>query len=111
MEQFGALMYETHEGLKDLYEVSCSELDVLVDTSKKLGYVAGARLMGGGFGGCTINLVKQSEVDNFSEADFPGIFQVNLRLYRRSSGLKYLMVQSHVLILTIFKSNNSNLPL
>jgi len=55
---FGKRMFETHAGLKDLYEVSCDELDLLVDLVKDNPNVIGARMMGGGFGGCTINLVK-----------------------------------------------------
>ena len=62
---FGQLMFETHEGLKNLYEVSCKELDFLVDKAKENKAVIGARLMGGGFGGCTINIVKDNEIDNF----------------------------------------------
>ena len=62
---FGQLMFETHEGLKNLYEVSCKELDFLVDKAKENKGVIGARLMGGGFGGCTINIVKDNEIDNF----------------------------------------------
>ncbi|MCF8454264.1 MAG: galactokinase [Pedobacter sp.] len=60
---FGKRMFETHAGLKDLYEVSCNELDLLVDLVKENPGVIGARMMGGGFGGCTINLVK-SEAAN-----------------------------------------------
>ncbi|HQS52053.1 MAG TPA: galactokinase, partial [Daejeonella sp.] len=55
---FGKRMFETHAGLKDLYEVSCNELDLLVDLVKDNPNVIGARMMGGGFGGCTINLIK-----------------------------------------------------
>ena len=55
---FGKRMFETHTGLKDLYEVSCAELDLLVDLVKDNPDVLGARMMGGGFGGCTINLVR-----------------------------------------------------
>ena len=62
---FGQLMFETHEGLKNLYEVSCKELDFLVHKAKENKGVIGARLMGGGFGGCTINIVKDNEIDNF----------------------------------------------
>ena len=62
---FGQLMFETHEGLKNLYDVSCKELDFLVDKAKENKGVIGARLMGGGFGGCTINIVKDNEIDNF----------------------------------------------
>lgn len=60
---FGKRMFETHAGLKDLYEVSCEELDLLVDLVKNDPEVIGARMMGGGFGGCTINLVKTEAVD------------------------------------------------
>lgn len=62
---FGQFMFETHNGLKNLYEVSCPELDFLVELAAKNKNVIGARLMGGGFGGCTINMVKENEVDHF----------------------------------------------
>lgn len=67
LEEVGKLMFQTHEGLSRLYEVSCPELDLLVDTAKVIEGVAGARVMGGGFGGCTINLVKADMMDNFKE--------------------------------------------
>ena len=60
----GDKMYETHHGMSKLYEVSCDELDYLNDCAKKCG-VTGSRVMGGGFGGCTINLVKDELYDNF----------------------------------------------
>jgi galactokinase len=59
---FGAKMFETHSGLRDLYEVSCPELDLLVDWATQEPSIAGARMMGGGFGGCTINLIKEEEI-------------------------------------------------
>lgn len=62
---FGKKMYETHHGLSELYEVSCEELDFLVNQSKEIPGVLGSRMMGGGFGGCTINLVKKEAVDDF----------------------------------------------
>jgi galactokinase len=62
---FGKLMFQTHDGLKDLYEVSCNELDFLVNAAKENKDVIGARLMGGGFGGCTINMVKHEGVESF----------------------------------------------
>lgn len=52
---FGAKMYGSHEGLRDKYNVSCEELDFLVEIARKKGAL-GSRMMGGGFGGCTINL-------------------------------------------------------
>ncbi|WP_394995013.1 galactokinase [Emticicia sp.] len=64
---FGQKMYETHEGLSQEYEVSCIELDFLVEQTLSLETVIGARMMGGGFGGCTINLVKTDAVDTFIE--------------------------------------------
>lgn len=65
-ETVGAKMYETHEGLSKEYEVSCTELDYLNDIAKECG-VTGSRMMGGGFGGCTINLVKVGLYDEFIE--------------------------------------------
>ena len=65
IKDFGQLMYEAHEGLSAKYEVSCNELDFLVALSKDMPEVVGSRMMGGGFGGCTINLVKEDFVDTF----------------------------------------------
>jgi len=64
---FGQLMYQSHEGLQHKYEVSCPELDYLVELAKKHPHVLGARMMGGGFGGCTINLIHRNAVDDFVE--------------------------------------------
>jgi galactokinase len=66
-ERFGALMVQSHESLRDDYEASCGELDLLVDTALTIDGVLGARMTGGGFGGCTINLVRDDAVDRFSE--------------------------------------------
>ncbi len=63
-ETVGQKMYETHHGMSKLYEVSCVELDYLNDVAKECG-VTGSRVMGGGFGGCTINLVKDELYDSF----------------------------------------------
>ncbi len=65
-ETVGAKMYETHYGMSKQYEVSCEELDFLNDLAKECG-VTGSRVMGGGFGGCTINLVKDELYDAFIE--------------------------------------------
>jgi galactokinase len=62
---FGEKMYETHHGLQHMYAVSCPELDFLVDHTKSDSNVVGARMMGGGFGGCTINLVRSTHLDAF----------------------------------------------
>lgn len=68
-ETVGQKMYETHHGMSKLYEVSCEELDYLNDIAKKCG-VTGSRVMGGGFGGCTINLVKDELHDAFIKEAF-----------------------------------------
>ncbi len=65
---FGDKMYESHRGLKKNYEVSCRELDALVDATKELNSVLGARMMGGGFGGCTINIVKLEKLEETKAA-------------------------------------------
>lgn len=66
-ETVGEMMYQTHFGLSRLYEVSCEELDFLNKLARKMD-VSGSRVMGGGFGGCTINLVKEELYDNFIKA-------------------------------------------
>ena len=63
--QFGELMYASHNGLKNNYEVSCKELDYLVDATYKHKDILGARMMGGGFGGCTINLINKNFTKKF----------------------------------------------
>jgi galactokinase len=65
IKHFGDLMYESHRSLKDDYEVSCPELDVMVELASHLPGTYGARMMGGGFGGCTINLVEKDRVESF----------------------------------------------
>ncbi|WP_204344088.1 galactokinase [Psychroserpens algicola] len=61
---FGQCLYQSHHGLQNLYEVSCKELDFLVEHTKDLDYVLGARMIGGGFGGCTINIVYKYKVES-----------------------------------------------
>jgi galactokinase len=60
-------MYESHLGLRDEYEVSCRELDLLVESAARLQGVYGSRMMGAGFGGCTISLVKAESIGLFEE--------------------------------------------
>jgi galactokinase len=67
----GQKMFATHDGLSKLYEVSCKELDFLVDFVRDRPEVIGARMMGGGFGGCTINLVKESAIEELIKAIKP----------------------------------------
>jgi galactokinase len=63
--KFGELMCESHRSLRDDYEVSCAELDILVELASHFEGTYGARMMGGGFGGCTINLVEKGRVEDF----------------------------------------------
>ena len=67
LEAFGKKMYDTHDGLSQLYQVSCIELDFLVAEARKFGSVVGARMMGGGFGGCTINIVPNGDAERFTQ--------------------------------------------
>ena len=67
LKSFGNLMYQSHDGLSKNYEVSCKELDFLVEFSRDFDYILGSRMMGGGFGGCTINLVKEEKVEEYVE--------------------------------------------
>ena len=63
LKLFGKLLNQSHEGLADYFEVSCDELNFLVDMSKRSEQVLGSRMMGGGFGGCTINIIAESNCD------------------------------------------------
>ncbi len=67
MKTVGELMYASHASLRDDYEVSCVELDALVDIAREQSGVVGARMTGGGFGGCTVNLVKSAAAKSFTE--------------------------------------------
>jgi galactokinase len=67
LQAFGKLMYQSHYGLRDLYEVSCKELDFLVKFSEDKDFIYGSRMMGGGFGGCTINLIEEANIEDFTE--------------------------------------------
>lgn len=66
LQSFGKIMYQTHEGLSKLYSVSCDELDYLVNLTHQFPEVYGARMMGGGFGGCTINLIENDAIERIS---------------------------------------------
>lgn len=65
LEALGSLLFQSHDGLSNQYKVSCEELDFLVTLAKESPDVIGSRMMGGGFGGCTINLVKKSAYKNY----------------------------------------------
>ncbi|MGV8079644.1 MAG: galactokinase [Syntrophales bacterium] len=68
LQAVGTLMNATHRGLRDEYEVSCAEIDVLAEAAMEVPGILGSRIMGGGFGGCTINLVEETSLDRFREA-------------------------------------------
>lgn len=72
VEDFGRLMYESHASLKDNFEVSCPELDALVEVASGLPGVVGARMTGAGFGGCTVNLVREDQVGAFERSVLEG---------------------------------------
>jgi galactokinase len=63
----GKLMRESHDSLRDLYEVSCRELDIMVDAAEGLPGFCGGRMTGGGFGGCTVNLVREEHAETFAK--------------------------------------------
>lgn len=88
IETLGKLLYESHDGLKNEYEVSCKELDTLVEFARGCQGVYGARLMGGGFGGCTINLVHESYVEDFTQSAkkmYKKVFSRELPVYVTSA--------------------------
>jgi galactokinase len=65
MNRFGELMFASHRSLRDDFEVSCDELNAMVSLAEKIEGVVGARMTGGGFGGCTVNLVRRESVAAF----------------------------------------------
>ena len=80
IKSFGQKMFRTHDGLSKEYEVSCKELDFLVEQVRNEEAVLGARMMGGGFGGCTINLVKEEAI--------PALVNKLSKLYQENMGLE-----------------------
>ena len=74
IQALGKLMYASHRGLQNQYEVSCQELDFMVNYAEEKEFIYGSRMMGGGFGGCTINLIKSENIEGYitevSEAYF-----------------------------------------
>jgi galactokinase len=84
---FGKIMFETHASLRDLYEVSCPELDALVEIASGFTGCIGSRLTGAGFGGCTVNLVEQSKADAFVQYLSEG--------YLRKTSLKAAVFITH----------------
>jgi galactokinase len=80
VQNFGRLMNECHVSLRDLYEVSCPELNVMVNVAQPIDGCYGARLTGAGFGGCTVNLVAKESADDFAQALMSG--------YEKETGLR-----------------------
>ena len=80
LDGVGALLWQSHAGLRDEYEVSCLELDTLVELARSVPGVLGGRMMGGGFGGCTVNLVRDEAVD--------ALKQVVVEQYATRTGLQ-----------------------
>ena len=80
VDRFGSLMRESHRSLRDLFEVSCRELDVMVEIAESLEGYCGGRMTGGGFGGCTVNLVKAADASRFAA-------QISER-YQAATGIK-----------------------
>jgi mevalonate kinase len=78
--RFGSLMRESHRSLRDLFEVSCRELDIMVEIAESLEGYCGGRMTGGGFGGCTVNLVKSADASRFAA-------QISER-YQAATGIK-----------------------
>ncbi|MCP4727376.1 MAG: galactokinase [bacterium] len=80
LKKTGSLLYGSHESLRDLYEVSCRELDIMVEIAERIKGNLGSRMMGAGFGGCTINIVETDSID-----DFCGIMNEE---YYKKTGIK-----------------------
>ncbi len=99
LQKVGQLLYEAHEGIRKDYEVSCVESDFLVDFTKDLPEILGARQTGGGFGGCTLNLVHGSFVDEFiamATLSYQEAYTIDLEAYEvlPSQGTSCSMVQN-----------------
>jgi len=95
---FGKLMVESHRSLKNDYEVSCAELDLLVDLALKQEGVLGARMTGAGFGGCTVNLLKRDYIDAFKKSvknEYKKITGINPDIYvtRPAEGAKVIKLR------------------
>jgi galactokinase len=84
LHSFGRFMYDTHDGLSRDYEVSCKELDFLVQSVRSYADVYGARMMGGGFGGCTINLIEKQCVESIAQdvsRKYKNEFNIDIHTY------------------------------
>ncbi len=102
LKTFGALMRKTHEGLSKDYEVSCKELDFLVELVKDNPKVYGSRMMGGGFGGCTINIIEKDAVEKISKEvqdKYKKYFGIEAKIYETqiSNGTNMVKVEDETL--------------
>ncbi|WP_294250646.1 galactokinase [uncultured Chryseobacterium sp.] len=100
-EELGRLMNETHSGLSGEYEVSCEEIDFLVEETLKQKGVLGARMMGGGFGGCSINLIKEDAVEEAITAvteKYKNKFNIPMKVYpvKISDGIKEYKAHEYI---------------
>jgi galactokinase len=94
----GQLMFESHRSLRDDYQVSCRELDLLVETAAQIKGVIGARLTGGGFGGCTVNLVRKAVIAEFEHIishTYHKVFQITPTLYTVATGTGVEEIRVH----------------
>lgn len=103
LKTFGSLMYQTHEGLSKDYEVSCKELDFLVELTKDNPKVYGSRMMGGGFGGCTINLIENNAIETVCKTItkmYKQKFDVEAKTYvtKISGGTSIVMIKEKATI-------------
>lgn len=103
LKTFGVLMYQTHKGLSKNYEVSCKELDYMVELTKENSKVYGARMMGSGFGGCTINLIENDaieEISKFVTEKYKQKFNLDANIYitKISSGTNIISVKENAAI-------------
>ena len=101
LKEFGALMYQTHEGLSKDYEVSCRELDYLVELLKDNSKVYGSRMMGGGFGGCTINLIENDAINTITtkvKEEYKKTFGIEAKIYvtKISGGTNKIEIEEDV---------------
>lgn len=100
IETLGKLLFESHDGLQNQYRVSCIELDFLVEAAKENPYILGARMMGGGFGGCTLNLIAKEAVELFKEnilEDYKERFNIDCTFYnlKLSNGTQIINGQQY----------------
>lgn len=98
IQRFGELMFATHASLRDLYEVSTPEIDLLVEIARSLPGIYGARITGGGFGGCTVNLVAVEQAETFArelkrQYDAQTAYQTDVYISKASQGVHLVPIE------------------